>query len=91
MDAIRCLRCETDLSANTAFYTIARNGQMFGFFCSQDCARESEHQKYLKAYVLRIAQPPNTHKDLVLIPDVKVLKQYEAELAKRKIWDKYFS
>lgn len=90
MDAIRCLRCETDLSANNAFYTIARNGQMFGFFCSQDCAQESEHQKYLKAYVLRIPQPPSTHKDLVTIPSIKVLKQYEEELEKRRIWKKYF-
>jgi YHS domain-containing protein len=89
--AIRCLRCETDLSSDKAFYTIARNGQMFGFFCSQGCAQESEHQKYLRAYVLKISQPPATHKDLVLTPDVKVLKQYEEELAKRKIWKDYFS
>lgn len=90
MDATRCLRCETELSVNKAFYTIARNGQMFGFFCSHDCAQESEHQKYLKAYVLRIAQPPSTHKDLVTIPSIKVLKQYEEELEKRRIWKKYF-
>ncbi len=89
--AARCLRCDADISANTFFYTIARNSYMFGFFCSRDCAQESEHNKYLKATVLRIAQPPATHKDLVLAPDVRILRKYSEELEKHKIREKYFS
>jgi hypothetical protein len=87
---IRCLRCDADLSANIFFYTIARNSYMFGFFCSHDCAQESEHNRYLKATVLRIAHPPGTHKDLMLAPDVRILKQYAQELERRKIREKYF-
>jgi hypothetical protein len=89
MDATRCLRCDADLP-DTFFYTIARNSYMFGFFCSRDCAQESEHNKYLKATVLRISHPPATHKDMVLTPDVKTLKQYAEELERRRIREKYF-
>ena len=85
-----CIRCQTDISGNTFFYTVARNGYMFGFFCSHDCAQESEYNKHLKGTVLRISQPPETHKDLVLVPDIGVLKKYNKELERRKLREKYF-
>lgn len=88
MDA--CTRCQTDISSNAFFYTIARNSYMFGFFCSRDCAQESEHNKHLMGIVLRVSQPPSTHKDLVLVPDVKTLEKYNEELEKRKLREKYF-
>ncbi|WP_415280983.1 hypothetical protein [Candidatus Nitrososphaera sp. FF02] len=88
MDA--CTRCQTDISGNTFFYTVARNSYMFGFFCSRDCALESEHNRHLKGTVLRVSQPPSTHRDLVLVPDPSMLKQYNEELEKRKLREKYF-
>lgn len=85
-----CARCQTDISASAFFYTVARNSYMFGFFCSHDCAQESEHNKHLRGTVLRVSQPPDTHKEMVLVPDVSMLKKYNEELKKRKIREKYF-
>jgi hypothetical protein len=64
---------------------------MFGFFCCADCAQASEHNRYLNAFVLRISKAPETHRDLVLVPDISTLKQYSEELKRHKIRKKYFS
>ena|GEM_PF-4883989 len=88
---IRCLYCESDISGNAFFYTLARNSYMFGFFCCQDCAQSSEHNKYLNAFVLRVSKAPDTHKNLVLVPDIGTLKQYNEDLERHKIRKKYFS
>ena len=88
---IRCLHCESDISGNAFFYTLARNSYMFGFFCCQDCAQSSEHNKYLNALVLRVSKAPDTHKNLVLVPDIGTLKQYNEDLERHKIREKYFS
>jgi hypothetical protein len=85
-----CTRCNTDISSSAVFYTIARNSYMFGFFCSRDCALESEHNRHLKGIVLRIPQPPSTHKELVLVPDVSMLEKYNEELEKRRLRKRYF-
>ena len=86
---IHCLRCESDISGNSFFYTLARNGYMFGFFCCADCAQSSEHNKFLNAFVLRVSKAPATHKELVLVPDIQTLKQYSEELERRSIRKKY--
>ena len=88
MDATRCLRCDADLP-DTFFYTIARNSYMFGFFCCSDCAQASEHNRFLNAFVLRVSKAPDTHRDLVLVPDIQTLKRYSEELKKRSIRKKY--
>lgn len=64
---------------------------MYGFFCSHDCASLSDINQYLQAYVVRINATPASHSELVVIPDVKILKQYQQELEKRKLWKKYLS
>jgi hypothetical protein len=91
MVSFHCLRCESDISGNDFFYTLARNSYMFGFFCCADCAQASEHNKHLKAFVLRVSKAPETHKDLVLVPDISTLRQYDEELERHKIRKKYFS
>jgi hypothetical protein len=89
---IRCLRCDTDISNRASFYTLARNGYMFGFFCCRDCAQHSEHNRHLKAVALLIARPPDTHKDLVVMPpDLGTLKRYNEELERRRLRKQYFS
>jgi hypothetical protein len=89
MSPIHCLRCEGDISGNSFFYTLARNGYMFGFFCCSDCAQASEHNRFLNAFVLRVSKAPDTHRDLVLVPDLQTLKRYSEELKKRSIRKKY--
>ena len=89
--AIRCNRCDIDLSGYSSFYTIAKNGMMYGFFCSHDCASLSKINRYLQAYIVKISAAPASHRELVVIPDVKILKQYQEELEKRKLWKKYLS
>jgi hypothetical protein len=91
MNMIRCLRCDTDISGRASFYTLARNGYMFGFFCCRDCAEQSEHNRHLKAVALLIARPPETHRDLVVTPDIGTLKRYSEELEKRRLRKQYFS
>ena len=59
---------------------------MFGFFCCHDCATSSDINKFLQAYPVRIGLAPDTHKNLVAIPNVNMLKEYQAELEKRKLW-----
>lgn len=86
-----CNRCGTDISSYPSFYTIAKNGMMYGFFCSHDCASLSEINRHLQAFIVKVNATPASHKDLVIIPDVKVLKQYQEELEKRKLWKKYLS
>lgn len=87
---INCLTCNSDISDNTYFYTVAKNAYMFGFFCRHDCAAMSEINQYLKAFVVKISATPSSHKALVVTPDAKVLKQYQEEAEKRKLWKKYF-
>lgn len=89
--AIHCNRCDIDLSDYSSFYTVAKNGMMYGFFCSHDCASLSEINRHLQAFVVKINATPASHKELVVIPDIKVLKQYQEELEKRKLWKKYLS
>lgn len=62
MDHIPCLYCNSDIPNNNFFYTLAKNGRMFGFFCCADCAQSSQHNQYLKAFVLRVSKAPDTHK-----------------------------
>ena len=88
---IGCTCCSTDLADYVSFYTLTKNGMMYGFFCSHDCASLSDINRYLQAYIVKINATPASHRELVIIPDVKILKQYQEELEKRKLWKKYLS
>jgi len=85
------MNCSIDISNNAFFYTLAKSMCMFGFFCCLDCAGSSEINHYLNAYAVKINSKPETHRQLVAIPDVKVIKQYQEEIEKRKLWKKYLS
>ena len=87
---IRCLNCDISLSGSSFFYTLARNGYMFGFFCSRDCAASSEYNRYMRAYLLKINATADSHRDLVLIPSLQTLKRYKEESERRELRKKYF-
>ena len=87
---IRCLNCDISLSGSSFFYTLARNGYMFGFFCSRDCASYSEYNEYMRAYLLKINATADSHRDLVLIPSLQTLKRYKEESERRELRKKYF-
>lgn len=63
---------------------------MFGFFCSRDCATASEYNRYMYAYPLKINATVESHRDLVLLPSVQMLKQYKEESERRELRKKYF-
>jgi hypothetical protein len=63
---------------------------MFGFFCSRDCAVSNEYNQYLKGHVLKINATAESHKDLVLVPTVQMLKQFKSESERRELRKKYF-
>ena len=87
---IKCQNCDLDLANNSFFYTFARNSYMFGFFCSRDCAVSSEYNQYLKGHVLKINATAASHKDLVLVPTVQMLRQFKSESERRELRKKYF-
>lgn len=87
--AIKCQNCELEL-VGSFFYTLARNSYMFGFFCSRDCAVASEYNQYMQAYVLKINATAESHRDLVLIPTLQMLKEFKEESDRRELRKKYF-
>ena len=89
-DKTNCLTCGSDISDRAYFYTLAKNACMFGFFCCHDCAAASDINLHLQAYVVKIGAAPDSHKALVVTPDARVLRQYQEEKEKRKLWKKYF-
>ncbi len=64
---------------------------MFGFFCSRDCVSSSEYYRYLQdAYVLKINATAESHRGLVFIPTLQMLKQFKEESERRELRRKYF-
>jgi hypothetical protein len=88
---IKCQNCESDLDkSNSFFYTLAKNSYMFGFFCCHDCAASSEYNQYLHAYVIKVNATAESHRDLVVVPSLRVLKQFKEESERRELRKKYF-
>jgi hypothetical protein len=88
---IKCLNCDLLLAGNSFFYTLARNSYMFGFFCSHDCAVSSEYYRYLlNVHVLKISATAASHRELVLIPTLQMLKQFKEESERRELRKRYF-
>lgn len=78
------------MAGSQFFYTLARNSYMFGFFCSRDCATTSEYNRYMHAYPLKMNSTVESHRNLVLVPSVQMLKQYKEESERRELRKKYF-
>ncbi|HEX2614753.1 MAG TPA: hypothetical protein VHL10_04620 [Nitrososphaera sp.] len=90
-DIIKCQNCQLGLVNNGPFfYTLAKNSYMFGFFCCRDCATSSEYNRYLHAYVVKINATAESHRDLVVVPSLQVLKQFKEESERRELRKKYF-
>lgn len=85
------MNCDLNLANNSFFYTLARNSYMFGYFCSHDCATSSEYYRYMQnAHVLKINYTAESHRELVLIPTLQMLKQFKEESERRELRKKYF-
>ena len=92
INVLKCQSCETALAQNSVFYTFAKNSYMFGFFCCLDCASASYYASYLKkAVVLKVNATAESHRNLVIVPTLQVLKQFKEESEKRELRRKYFS
>ena len=90
-DTIESQNCGLNLANSSGFfYTLAKNSYMFGFFCCRGCAASSEYNRYMHAYVVKINATPESHRDLVVIPNLQVLKQFKEESERRELRKKYF-